>query len=86
MNHSIWSVKEHTVTRKRTFPHAEARCQYDNEKMISKIKNQREHIKSEKDPSQARYFLRENHVLKPHDSAGNNKTEDYTYNIDIEYR
>ena len=49
--------------------HAEARRQYDNEKMISKIKKQAKHIKSEKDPSQAGYFLRENHVLKLHDSG-----------------
>jgi hypothetical protein len=32
--------------------HAEARRQYDNE-MISKIEKQAQHIKSEKDPSQA---------------------------------
>lgn len=48
--------------------HTEARRQYDNEKNISKNRKQAEHIQSEKDPSQAGYILRENHVLKPHDS------------------
>jgi hypothetical protein len=44
----------------------EAGFQYDNEKMISKIMKQAEHIKSENDASQAGYFLRENRVLKPY--------------------
>ena len=38
------------------------------EKNISKIRKEAEHIQSEKDPSQAGYIFRENHVLKPHDS------------------
>ena len=49
--------------------HAEARREYDNNKMKAAIKQQMEQIKSVKDPSQAGFLLRENHVLKPHDSA-----------------
>ena len=49
--------------------HEEARREYENGKSIAKMKQQVEQIKSVRDPSRAEFFLRENHILKPHDSA-----------------
>jgi hypothetical protein len=48
--------------------HVEARREYDQEKRVAQIKKQVDQLKSEKDPSRAGIFLREDHVLKPHDS------------------
>ena len=61
-------VYRHTKKDFKNAFHTDAQRQYDNEKNISKIGKQVEHIQSKKDPSQAGYILRENHVLKPHDS------------------
>lgn len=49
--------------------HEEARREYDNEKAVKKIREQLAQLKSVKDPSKAGFLLRENHILKPHDST-----------------
>lgn len=49
--------------------HEEARREYDNEKTVKKIREQVGQLKSIKDPSKAGFLLRENHILKPHDST-----------------
>ena len=53
----------------KTAFHEEARREYDNEKAVKKIREQLAQLKSVKDPSKAGFLLRENHILKPHDST-----------------
>ena len=47
----------------------EARREYDNEKAVKKIREQLAQLKSVKDPFKAGFLLRENHILKSHDST-----------------